>query len=350
MGIYRGTGGTGDSTTDATINEVTQQAVNAATSATDAASSASAASSSASTSDTNATNAATSETNAATSATAAATSANNAANSLTSFQGQYVSQSTAPSSPTTGDLWFDETASTMKVYNSTSWVNTGTVINGVENSVEHTATAGQTTFTATYDVGFLQVFLNGIRLDAADYTATNGTTVVLGSGAAVNDVIFIHSFGTFQLADHYTKTAADTLLAAKVDDSQVLTDVPSGALFTDTNTTYSVGDGGLTEKNFTSADNTKLDGIAASANNYSHPTQHVTADIADGAITQAKIDPTVALGGPSLGTDSVIRTNAKTIAENITFAGTENGMSIGPITVNSGYTVTVTSGSTWVVL
>jgi trimeric autotransporter adhesin len=36
-----------------------------------------------------------------------------------------------------------------------------------------------------------------------------------------------------------------------------------------TDTTYSVGDGGLTQINFTSADNTKLDGIAASANNYS---------------------------------------------------------------------------------
>jgi hypothetical protein len=41
---------------------------------------------------------------------------------------------------------------------------------------------------------------------------------------------------------------------------------------TDTNTTYSIGDGGLTQKNFTTADNTKLDGIATSANNYSHPT------------------------------------------------------------------------------
>jgi hypothetical protein len=34
---------------------------------------------------------------------------------------------------------------------------------------------------------------------------------------------------------------------------------------TDTNTTYTVGDGGLTQINFTSADNTKLDGIEASA-------------------------------------------------------------------------------------
>jgi len=41
---------------------------------------------------------------------------------------------------------------------------------------------------------------------------------------------------------------------------------------TDTNTTYSVGDGGLTQNNFTNTLKTKLDGIADSANNYSHPT------------------------------------------------------------------------------
>ena len=41
---------------------------------------------------------------------------------------------------------------------------------------------------------------------------------------------------------------------------------------TDTNTTYTVGDGGLTQKNFTTTLKTKLDGIAASANNYSLPT------------------------------------------------------------------------------
>tara|TARA_R100001460_G_scaffold5165_2_gene14332 strand:+ start:7132 stop:7548 length:417 start_codon:yes stop_codon:yes gene_type:complete len=60
----------------------------------------------------------------------------------------------------------------------------------------------------------------------------------------------------------------------------------------------------------------------------------------------------VAGGGPSLGTDSVIRTNANTIAENISVgpsAGAEfaNGMSAGPITINSGFTVTVESGGAW---
>ena len=54
--------------------------------------------------------------------------------------------------------------------------------------------------------------------------------------------------------------------------------------------------------------------------------------------------------GPSLGTNSIIRTNAKVINENITFTGNENGSSVGPITVNAGKTVLVASGSTWVVL
>jgi hypothetical protein len=50
-----------------------------------------------------------------------------------------------------------------------------------------------------------------------------------------------------------------------------LTNVPVNAVFTDTNTTYSIGNGGLTQQNFTNADHTKLNGIAASANNYSFP-------------------------------------------------------------------------------
>tara|TARA_R100000030_G_scaffold82881_1_gene65779 strand:+ start:428 stop:844 length:417 start_codon:yes stop_codon:yes gene_type:complete len=57
-------------------------------------------------------------------------------------------------------------------------------------------------------------------------------------------------------------------------------------------------------------------------------------------------------GGPALGDDSIIRTNANTISENITVgptAGSEfaNGMSAGPIEVASGYTVTVESGGSW---
>jgi hypothetical protein len=66
-----------------------------------------------------------------------------------------------------------------------------------------------------------------------------------------------------------------------------------------------------------------------------------TADVAEGAITQAKIDPSVALGGPSLGTNSIIRTNADTIGEDITIPTGTNGMSAGPIMIADGFTLTI---------
>jgi hypothetical protein len=52
-----------------------------------------------------------------------------------------------------------------------------------------TATSGQTTFSVTYTVGYLQVYLNGVLLNGTDYTATNGTSVVLATGAASGDIV-----------------------------------------------------------------------------------------------------------------------------------------------------------------
>ena len=70
-----------------------------------------------------------------------------------------------------------------------------------------------------------------------------------------------------------------------------------------------------------------------------------TSELADGSVTAAKINSAVALGGPSLGTASIIRTNANTISENITIPANTNGMTAGPVTIADGYTVTLTG--TW---
>jgi len=75
-----------------------------------------------------------------------------------------------------------------------------------------------------------------------------------------------------------------------------------------------------------------------------------TAKVVDGAITAAKINSAVALGGPSLGLNSIIRTNAQVINEDITIPSSTNASTIGDITVNAGKTVTVSSGSTWVII
>ena len=55
---------------------------------------------------------------------------------------------------------------------------------------EFVATNNQTTFTISYTIGEILVFLNGVLLDnEVDYAATNGTTVVLVNGAATDDVL-----------------------------------------------------------------------------------------------------------------------------------------------------------------
>ena len=110
------------------------------------------------------------------------------------------------------------------------------------NSYHYTATAGQTTFTGAdahsatlaYLPNNIIVMLNGVGMGTADYTATNGSSIVLNVAATVSDEITIVAFTAFGVSDHYKKGETDTLLDAKVDDSQVLTNVPSGALFTDT--------------------------------------------------------------------------------------------------------------------
>ena len=65
-----------------------------------------------------------------------------------------------------------------------------------------TATAGQTSFaTSGYTPSFLDVFLNGVHLvNGTDYTATNGSDVVLTSGAADGDTVEVVAFTTFEVA------------------------------------------------------------------------------------------------------------------------------------------------------
>lgn len=71
----------------------------------------------------------------------------------------------------------------------------GVTTTAYRTQTEFTATAGQTTFTPpSYTVGFIDVYRNGVLLGSADFTATNGTTVVLAAGATAGDLIETVSF------------------------------------------------------------------------------------------------------------------------------------------------------------
>ena len=69
-----------------------------------------------------------------------------------------------------------------------------TVEKASKTVTKYTATANQTTFAATYALGYVDVFLNGVKLSEDQYTATNTTSIVLDEGATVDDIIEIVAF------------------------------------------------------------------------------------------------------------------------------------------------------------
>jgi len=83
-----------------------------------------------------------------------------------------------------------------------------------------TATSGQTTFaTAGYTAGFVDVYLNGSHLSPADFTATNGSDVVLASGASADDVCDIISHSAFEIN---AQTFTGTTTMSTTDNSENL--------------------------------------------------------------------------------------------------------------------------------
>lgn len=198
------TAAAGSATTASTAaTTATTQATNAASSATAASSSASSASTSASA--------------ASTSASDAAASAASAAALLDNFDDRYLGPKT--SAPTLdndgntlaiGALYFDTTSAKMRVYTASGWVDASSAAQAALTVYKFVATAGQTTFsgadanglTLAYLAGGIVVVLDGpvIVGGGVDYTASNGTSVVLTSAASAGQILEVYAFASFSIA------------------------------------------------------------------------------------------------------------------------------------------------------
>ena len=280
--------------------------------------------------------------------------------------------------------------------------------------------------------GQLLVAINGV-MQQPDDTGTNGfkvssSNIVFSSPPASGDAFWAVYQGqnvdigtpsddvvdTAHIKDNAittAKIAAGTIIASDVASNSVTNDKMAddavgvaelSASGTASSTTFLRGDntwgtpiGGVTSVNsvtgaitaahiataveaasdsntFTDADHTKLNAIAASANNYVHPNH--SGDVvsaADGAMTiqtdAVDIAMLSATGTASsstflrgdnawvaLSTDANTTTKglyemANTITANYTITTNNNAISAGPITINSSISVTVPSGSTWVI-
>ena len=144
---------------------------------------------------------------------------------VNNFADRYNIGSSAPASPSTGTLWFDSANDVMKVYGSGGFQNAGSSVNGtserkhyVVGTASGSYTGSTTVFPATYDAGFVDVYLNGVKLADTDFTATNGTSMTLGSAAATGDQVDIIGYGTFQLANFSVGDANNVDINGLADD------------------------------------------------------------------------------------------------------------------------------------
>jgi len=159
--------------------------------------------------------------------------------------------STSGNVPSTGQLELGELA--INTYDGKVYIKKD---NGTESIVEiglqsptnsvytkyiYTAASSQVTFsgsdnnsnTLSYTEGYTEVYLNGIKLlSGIDYTATNGTSIILTSGASTADTLEVIAMGGTDLINLivsrgfnsfvYTATASQTVFSGSDDNAETL--------------------------------------------------------------------------------------------------------------------------------
>ena len=217
--------------------------------------------------------------------------------------------------------------------------------NIASKSVSATATAAQTSFTVTggYRINELGVYRNGVRLvQGKDFTASDGSTVTLLSGATVGDLLEFVIFDSFNIADAIKTVGDQTLQGELTATSGFVVGISSaGTLINDDS-----GPTGITSMNFVGTGNTF---------SYNSTTKTVDISISGGS------------GGGGIGTAikysdettdspfSYIEPSA-IVEENLDLNTTNAGVTstyivsvIPTVQVISGVAVTVGSGKTMVI-
>jgi len=189
------------------------------------------------------------------------------------------------------------------------------------------ATASQTTFNIIYDAGYVDVYQNGILLAEADYTATNGSQVVLAVGAALNDEITIIAHQLFSVTDTVSAVQGGTFTGAITASGGVVGNV--------TGTVSNISNHLLDEDNMASNDATKVpsqqsvkayvdtevSGLVDSAPSTLDTLNELAAALGDDANFSTTITNSIATKLPLAG---------GTLTGNLTMENTDAGSAAGP--------------------
>jgi len=142
-----------------------------------------------------------------------------------------TTSTTPPTNPNIGDVWYDSSTDIVYRYNfdgvSTYWVDTASAVmantaGSYRTVTDFTATGGQTVFTPpAYTVGYLDVYKNGVKLNPTQFTATDGATVVLSSGATNGDTIETVAFYVSTILVNNNSVGTASIQANAVTTNQI---------------------------------------------------------------------------------------------------------------------------------
>ena len=151
---------------------------------------------------------------------------------VTSFANLFEAGTNAPSSPSSGDLWYDTTNAQLNIYVNSSWQLVGSYLQGLTTTHVFTATGSQTTFTtddasqtmSIHANGNTLVFKNGIRLVEGSSTTNDyyisGNNVVLNAGATAGDVLYVEVFTKISTTQEASLNALVALAQSHKNDAE----------------------------------------------------------------------------------------------------------------------------------
>jgi hypothetical protein len=221
---------------------------------------------------------------------------------------------------------------------------------------EFTATASQTVFAIpSYTLGYINVYRNGVRLGTADYTATNGTTVVLANAATLGDLVTTESFYVSSVLNAIPAIAGQvgaTYLAAGAA-SQAFLDSASGngtgamRLPVGSTAQRPTGSSGLIRQNSTTGNPEWWDGTTNNWQQFSQPAGYsVNYLIVAGGGGGAGTGVSTAGGGGGGGAGGLL-TSSMTLSSGTSYTVTVGGGGAGGAGANSDSTGTAGTSSSF---
>ena len=231
----------------------------------------------------------------------------------------------------------------------------------LSNTFIYTADSGQSAFTGadnnssilSYTAGNILVQINGvIQVSGVDYTATNGSTITLTEAADSGDAIVVSAFNTGNVAFgqaveqdfKYNITGTPSILQDSDTSGNILSINPLGTIVTLNGLTLrpTVDYTLATDRvNFT----VPLDsGDEVMVRSYNTLTVADTVSATNGGTFAGHVT------ARTITTTQPFHVNSQTVTEDFTLSAGNNAMAAGPVTINTGKTITLQAGTRWVIV